>query len=108
MLFTGRKPVPTRMLRRAGVPLRPRGAGRFRPARRTADPAGLPQFMAELYEVAGFSSGQIAVIMGMPERTVRDRLRRYGIRTAVAAAGTARTAGWCPQGRCAICMRSRA
>ena len=37
--------------------------------------------MAELYEVAGFSSGQIAVIMGMPERTVRDRLRRYGIRT---------------------------
>ena len=63
----------TRMLRRAGVPLRPRGAGRFRPVRRTADPAGLPQFMAELYEVAGFSSGQIAVITGMPERTVAVR-----------------------------------
>jgi hypothetical protein len=30
----------TRMLRRAGVPLRPRGAGRFRPVRRTADPPG--------------------------------------------------------------------
>jgi hypothetical protein len=70
----------TRMLRRAGVPLRPRGAGRFRPVRRTADPPGLPQFMAELYEVARFSSGQIAVITGIPERTVRDRLRRYGIR----------------------------
>jgi hypothetical protein len=70
----------TRMLRRAGVPLRPRGAGRFRPVRRTADPPGLPQFMAELYEVARFSSGQIAVITRIPERTVRDRLRRYGIR----------------------------
>jgi hypothetical protein len=69
----------TRALRRAGVPLRPRGAGRFRPVRRIADPAGLPQLMAELYEVRRLSSRQIAAITGIPERTVRDRLRRYGI-----------------------------
>ena len=32
------------------------------------------------YEVARLSSRQIAEITGLPERTVRDRLRRYGIR----------------------------
>ncbi len=68
----------TRTLRRAGVPVRPRGAGRLRPVRRD-DPSGLPQLMAELYE-ARLSSRQIAAVTGLPERTVRDRLRRYGIR----------------------------
>ena len=70
----------TRALRRAGVALRPRGAGRFRPLRRPDDRPGLPQLMAELYEVARLSSRQIAAITGLPERTVRARLRRYGIR----------------------------
>ncbi len=37
------------------------------------------ELMAELYEVARLSSGQIAAVTGMPERTVRDRLRRFGI-----------------------------
>jgi hypothetical protein len=68
----------TRMLRRAGVPLRPRGAGRLRPLRRD-DPPGLPRVLAELYEAGRLGSPQIAAITGMPERTVRDRLRRYGI-----------------------------
>ena len=68
----------TRMLRRAGVPLRPRGAGRLRPLRRD-DPPGMPQVLAELYEAGRLGSKQIAAITGMPERTVRDRLRRYGI-----------------------------
>jgi hypothetical protein len=68
----------TRMLRRAGVPLRPRGAGRLRPLRRD-DPPGLPWVLAELYEAGRLGSPQIAAITGMPERTVRDRLRRYGI-----------------------------
>ena len=68
----------TRMLRRAGVPLRPRGAGRLRPLRRD-DPPGLPRVLAELYEAGRLSSPQIAAVTGMPERTVRDRLRRYGI-----------------------------
>jgi hypothetical protein len=35
--------------------------------------------MRDLYEDARLSSRQIAAIVGMPERTVRDRLRRYGI-----------------------------
>jgi hypothetical protein len=68
----------TRMLRRAGVPLRPRGAGRLRPLRRD-DPPGLPRVLAELYEAGRLGSPQIAAITGVPERTVRDRLRRYGI-----------------------------
>jgi len=68
----------TRVLRQAGVPLRPRGAGRLRPLRRD-DPPGLPRVLAELYEAGRLGSPQIAAITGMPERTVRDRLRRYGI-----------------------------
>jgi hypothetical protein len=71
----------TRTLHRAGVALRPRGAGRFRPLRRTHDLPGLPQLMTELYQVARLSSPQIAALTGLPERTVRERLRRYGIRT---------------------------
>lgn len=68
----------TRMLRHAGVPPRPRGAGRRRPVRRD-DPPGLPLLLAGLYEAGRLGSPQIAAITGMPERTVRDRLRRYGI-----------------------------
>ena len=68
----------TRMLRNAGVPLRPRGAGRLRPLRRD-DPPGLRQLLAGLYEAGRLGSPQIAAVTGMPERTVRDRLRRYGI-----------------------------
>ena len=70
----------TRMLHRAGVAIRPRGAGRLRPVRRRGDPAGLAQLMAGLYEVCGLSSRQIADITDLPERTVRDRLHRYGVR----------------------------
>jgi hypothetical protein len=70
----------TRTLHRAGVMLRARGAGRPRPLRRTGDPPGLAQLMAELYDVAGLSSREIAAVTGLPERTVRDRLHRYGIR----------------------------
>jgi hypothetical protein len=67
-----------RILRQGGVPVRPRGAGRLRPVRRD-DPPGLPQFLADLYQAGRLSSPQIAALTGMPERTVRDRLRRYGI-----------------------------
>jgi len=68
----------TRMLRRAGVSLRARGTGRLRPLRRE-DPPGLPRLLAGLYEAGRLSSPQIAAITGIPDRTVRDRLRRYGI-----------------------------
>ena len=70
----------TRALHRAGVAVRPRGADRLRPLRRPDDLPGLPQLMTELYKVARLSSRQIAAITGLPERTVRDRLHRYGIR----------------------------
>ena len=84
----------TRALRRTGVALRPRGAGRFRPVRRDDRP-GLPGLMAELYETWRLNSRQIATVVGMPERTVRDRLRRYGI--------TARTrGGWNREDRKAV------
>ncbi len=68
----------TRMLRRTGVELRPRGAGRQRPLRRD-DPLLLPRVLAELYVVGRLGSPQIAAITGLSDRTVRDRLRRYGI-----------------------------
>jgi len=68
----------TRALRKSGVPLRPRGAGRLRPERRAWDP-DLPRLISALYEGARLDSRQIAAILGMPERTVRDRMRRYGI-----------------------------
>jgi hypothetical protein len=70
----------TRVLHQAGVAIRPRGAGRLRPVRRRDDPAGLARLMAGLYEVCGLSSRQIAEITGLPERTVRDRLHRHGVR----------------------------
>jgi hypothetical protein len=70
----------TRALRKAGVPLRPRGAGRLRPERGSGYQPDLPRLMRELYQEARLSSPQIAVVLGMPERTVRDRLRRYDIR----------------------------
>lgn len=71
----------TRALRKAGVPLRPRGAGRLRPVRRSGDPPDLPRLMQELYQEAGLNSRQIAAVLDMPERTVRARLRRYGVKT---------------------------
>ena len=70
----------TRALHRAGVPVRSRGVGRLRPVRRRTDPPDLGQLITELYETAKLSSRQIATVTGVPERTVRDRLRRYGIR----------------------------
>jgi len=70
----------TRMLRRAGVQLRPRGAGGTRPERRRGDPVSLPGILAELYVSQRLTTPQIAVMLGIPDRTVRDRLRRYGIK----------------------------
>jgi len=70
----------TRALRRAGVPLHPRGVGRVRPGQRRPDPPGFPQLIVQLYETAKLNSREIAAITGVPQRTVRDRLRQYGIR----------------------------
>ena len=69
----------TRALHRAGVPLRPRGAGRLRPVRDPDDRRCPPWLLRELYEGARLNSRQIAAILGIPERTVRDRLHRAGV-----------------------------
>jgi hypothetical protein len=63
------------------VPLRARGAGRLRAVLRADDPPDLPRRLRELYVDARLGSPQIAEILGLPERTVRDRLRRYRIET---------------------------
>ena len=69
-----------RLLRRAGVTLRPRGAGGMRPERRRGDPPNLPEIFAELYVHRHLTTEQVGAVLGIPARTVRDRLRRYGIR----------------------------
>lgn len=69
----------TRLLRQAGVPLRPQGAGRRRPERRRGDPDDLPALLGELYLRRRLTTAQVQDVLGIPERTIRDRLARYGI-----------------------------
>jgi hypothetical protein len=69
----------TRRLRRAGVPLRPRGAGGSRPQARRPDPPDMAAILTELYVTQRLSTPEIGKLLGIPERRVRDRLRRYGI-----------------------------
>jgi hypothetical protein len=71
----------TRLLHKAGVALRPQGRGGTRPERRIGDPADLREVLAELYVWQRLTTGQIAAITGILDRTIRDRLRRYGIRS---------------------------
>lgn len=70
----------TRLLRRAGVPLRPRGAGGTRPQTRRTDPPGLAALLHELYVDRRLTTAQVGAMLGIPARTVRDRLGEYGIR----------------------------
>ncbi len=67
-----------RLLNKAGVAVKPRGAGR----QRKPDPqqAALTDLAVRLYENSNLSSREISVLTGMPERTVRDRLRDRGVR----------------------------
>jgi hypothetical protein len=67
-----------RLLNRAGVPLKPRGAGRQRQP--DAAQAALTDFMEILYRQSGLTSGQISEFTGIPDRTVRNRLRARGVR----------------------------
>ncbi len=66
-----------RLLGQAGVPVKPRGAGRQRQL--GAEQDALTDTMARLYLDARLSSGRISWITGIPERTVRARLRRCGV-----------------------------
>lgn len=67
-----------RLLSKAGVPVKPRGAGR----RRQFDPklAALTDVAVNLYLGSNRTSGQISAMIGVPERTIRDRLRARGVR----------------------------
>jgi hypothetical protein len=69
----------TRILRRAGVSMRPRGAGGRRPRRRAPEPADLPELLEELYHGRQLSSREVADRVRMPERAVRHRLAEHGI-----------------------------
>jgi hypothetical protein len=67
-----------RMLARAGVAVKPRGEGRARS--RDDQQAALDRQMARLYLESGLSSAQISAVTGVPQRTVRQRLRAAGVR----------------------------
>jgi hypothetical protein len=69
----------TRLLRRAGVPLRARGSGGTRPQRRRPDPPDLAALLAHLYLGQRLTTRQVGELLGMPEKRVRDRLRRHQI-----------------------------
>jgi hypothetical protein len=69
----------TRLLHRAGVPLRARGAGGTRPQRRSPDPPYLAALLTHLYLGQRLTTRQIGELLGMPEKRVRDRLRRHRI-----------------------------
>lgn len=67
----------TRMLHRAGVAVKPQGAGRRRGSRSGQYP---PEFLAVLYRELRLSCAEISAVTGVPARTVRDRLVASGIR----------------------------
>jgi hypothetical protein len=62
-----------RLLNKAGVPVKPRGAGRQRQP--GAEQAALTDLAVRLYLQSHLSSGQISALLGVPERTIRSRLR---------------------------------
>ena len=66
-----------RLLGQAGVPVKARGAGRRREP--GAEQDALTGTMAKLYLESRLSSSRISAITGVPERTVRARLRRHGV-----------------------------
>lgn len=68
----------TRVLHRAGVPVRPQGAGRRR-ARRGRGPFPEP-LLADLYVRQRFTCAELSALTGIPARTIRDRLRACGVR----------------------------
>jgi predicted HTH domain antitoxin len=71
-------PRPAPLLNKAGVPVKPRGAGRQR--RLDAEQELLTDLAVRLYVRSSLTSGQISALTGIPERTVRDRLRARGVR----------------------------
>jgi len=77
MLGISRQRV-TRMLHRAGIPVKPRGSGRRR-LRRGAGAAVPDALLADLYLRHRLTCARISGLTQVPERTVHDRLRAHGI-----------------------------
>jgi hypothetical protein len=71
----GRQRV-ARLLHKAGVTVKPRGAGRQRPV--PAGRADLDEIMEDLYLRLRLTSTQISALTGVPARTVLGRLRSRG------------------------------
>jgi hypothetical protein len=67
-----------RMLRKAGIAVKPRGAGRPR-AYPDDQTRRLDELMTDLYLRLRLSSTQVAQLVGIPARTVRDRLHAGGV-----------------------------
>jgi hypothetical protein len=68
----------TRMLHRAGIPVKPRGSGRRRPPRGAG--AAVPDaLLADLYLRHRLTCAQISELTQIPPRTVHDRLRAHGV-----------------------------
>jgi hypothetical protein len=67
-----------RMLRKAGITVKPRGAGRPR-AGRDEGARRLDELMTDLYLRLRLSSTQIGGLVGMHAHTVRDRLHARGV-----------------------------
>ena len=74
-----------RLLNKAGVPVKPRGAGRQRHL--DAEQEVLTDLAVRLYVRSSFTSGQISAVTGIPERTIRDRLRARGVRMRTRGGG---------------------
>jgi hypothetical protein len=73
----GRQRV-TRVLHRAGVPVKPRGGGRRRLPRGVG--AAIPTaLLADMYLRHRLTCAQISALTRIPPRTVQDRLRAHGI-----------------------------
>jgi hypothetical protein len=66
------------LLKKAGVPVKPRGAGRQRQP--DGKQAALTDVAVRLYLQSRLSSSQISARLGVPERTIRSRLRARGVR----------------------------
>ncbi len=69
----------TRVLHRAGIPVKPRGSGRRRLPRGAG--AAVPgSLLADLYLRHRLNCAQISELTQIPARTVQDRLRAHGVR----------------------------
>jgi len=68
----------TRLLHRAGMAVKSRGAGRRRPG--AADPRYPVAFLAAFYLESRLSCAEISGLTGIPPRTIRDRLVASSVR----------------------------